>query len=467
MFLEIHKIYRFLHVSPRCMDTMPLDLNKLKRRPSEVSERPKKKIDRFDGLSEEEVQKLYTLEDYLEMNLDIVFVGINPSLTAAHRGRYYAGPGNHFYKLLHESGLTPRLVSFEEDYKLLQYSIGLTNIVARPTRSAVELKRTELKEGAKVVEEKLRLYKPRIAVFNGKCIYEVFANITFATKSKLYFGLQPERIGDTAIWVTPSSSARCANFPRMVDKLHFHTALNKYLHFLKGEITNVNVKEFCFEGSKQVIPSTSKMWRRKNISTFLHGGRVVNKNTLGLDASEEDIAPIHTAEFLVEKFNHEKDDEDENTLLNKEMCSQEIESRVSFNETVDKTEKNAKETVKFVDSGDVSDEMIVNRPETAEISDINRKEKKSRTIVINSTLNHENNAVNLANNEKRTSSRITRKSLEIHKLKNCNRNDTDFISLIKQKLSQKNSNDEDIAATTRSKSNSKRNKTNINDNDKH
>lgn len=445
------------------MDIMSsLDLNKLKKRSPEVSERPKKKIDRFDGLSEEEVQK-YTLEDYLETNLDIVFVGINPSLTAAHRGRYYAGPGNHFYKLLHESGLTPRFVNFEEDYKLLQYSIGLTNIVARPTRSAADLKRTELKEGSKIVEEKLRVYKPRIAVFNGKCIYEVFAHIT--AKSKFYFGLQPERIGDTAIWVTPSSSARCANFPRMVDKLHFYTALKKYLHFLKGEITNVNVKEFCFEGRKQFVPSTSKMWRRKNISTFLHGGRVVNKNTLCLNTSEEDIAPIYTAEFPVEKSNHEKYEKDKNTFLNKKICNQEIESQVSFNEIIEKTKRNMKEKKKPLDSGNVSDEMmVVNRSDIKEVSLIDKKEKKS-CIVINSTVNYENNAINLENNGKHTSLKITRKTQ--NNFKNRNGNDTDFMSLIKQRLSQKNSND-DTASITRSRSNSKRNKTtNISDNDEY
>ncbi|KAG5346915.1 TDG glycosylase, partial [Acromyrmex charruanus] len=429
----------------------PLDLNKLKKRPltKEVLEQPKKKIDRFDGLSEEEVQK-YTLQDYLEMNLDLVFVGINPSLMAAHRGRYYAGPGNHFYKLLHESGLTPRFVSFEEDYKLLQYSIGLTNIVERPTRSAVDLKRTELKEGSKVVEEKLKLYKPKIAVFNGKCIYEVFAHIT--TKSKFYFGLQPERIGDTAIWVTPSSSARCANFPRMVDKLHFYTGLKKYLHFLKGEITNVDLKEFCFEGRKQIIPSTSKMWRRKNVSTFLHGGRVVNKNTLCLDTSEEDIGSIRTVEFLVEKSN-QKYCKDENMSFNKEICSQKIESQETFDETVEKSEISMKETENLISNVNAE---IVNQSEIRQISEINGKEKKNCIVITNNISNHESNITNSENNEKYASSRITCKTLGTeNNLKNCNGSDTDFLSLIKQRLSQKSSNDA-IISSTRLKSNSKK-----------
>ncbi|KAG7208736.1 hypothetical protein KM043_014932 [Ampulex compressa] len=299
-----------------------LALSKLKKKtPLEMLEKPKKKCNRFDGLSEEEVQK-YTLIDYLEENLDMVFVGINPSLMAAHRGRYYAGSGNHFYKLLHESGLTPRFVSFEEDYKLLQYGIGLTNIVARATRSSADLKKSEIKEGATLVREKLEFYKPKIAIFNGKCIYEVFANKTH----QFNFGLQPERIGATAIWVIPSSSARCANFPRMQDKLHFYTSLKKYLQFLKGEIDKVDVKEFWFEGKcKQFIPSTSKMWRRKNLSAFLHGGRVANKDTVCLDTSDENVAIAHSTEFIIKKVNSESDSGEEvNSIAKKVQNSEEF-----------------------------------------------------------------------------------------------------------------------------------------------
>ncbi|XP_072761697.1 uncharacterized protein [Anoplolepis gracilipes] len=423
---------------------MSLDLKKLKRKSPEVFERPKKKIDRFDGLSEEEVQK-YTLEDYLDMNLDLVVVGINPSLMAAHRGRYYAGPGNHFYKLLHESGLTPRFVSFEEDYKLLQYSIGLTNIVTRATRSAAELKRTEIKEGAKVVEEKLKLYKPKVAVFNGKCIYEVFANIR-GNKGPFYFGLQPECIDDTAIWVTPSSSARCANFPRMVDKLHFYTALKKYLHFLKGELTtNVDMKEFQFDGKcKQSVPSTSKMWRRKNISTFLHGGRVVNKNTLCLDTSEEDIAAIHTAEFLVEKANNKKYNE------NEDSCNEENGNQALLDKIAEDTEQNLKTMEKVVASGDVNGDGIMvdaNKSNKEEASDVNRKENCNR--VPNTILNRKNVA-RCKSNEKCTSLKIIHKTVETrNNLKNSNRSDSlDFMSIIKQKLSQKSSNNNTTSITS-------------------
>lgn len=306
-----------------------LSLNKLKKKtPIEKINKQRKNINRFDGLTEEEVQQ-YTLPDYLKMNLDLVFVGINPSLMAAHRGRYYAGPGNHFYKLLHESGLTPRCLIYEEDYKLLQYGIGLTNIVTRATKSSADLKRTEIKEGSKIIEEKLKLYKPKIAVFNGKCIYEVFAN----KMGNFNFGLQLERINETAIWVTPSSSARCANFPRMTDKLHFFTALKKYLQFLKGEIKDINTEEFLFEGKcKQFIPKTSKMWRRKNISAFLHGGRIANKDTICLDTSDENIAIAYSTEFVVKKFqSNENNKTNEISEINESDSSQNFEECISQN----------------------------------------------------------------------------------------------------------------------------------------
>ncbi|XP_020284848.1 G/T mismatch-specific thymine DNA glycosylase-like [Pseudomyrmex gracilis] len=417
---------------------MSLDLNKLKKRVP--LERSKKKTDRYDGLSEKELEK-YMLEDYLEMNLDIVFVGINPSLMAAHRGRYYAGPGNHFYKLLHESGLTPRCISFEEDYKLLQYGIGLTNIVTRPTRSAADLKRAEIKEGTGIVEEKLKIYKPKIAVFNGKCIYEVFANLN--SKSTFYFGLQPERIGETAIWVTPSSSARCAHFPRMVDKLHFYTALKKYLDFLKGEITDVDVEEFQFEGKcKQSVASTSKMWRRKTMSTFLHGGRVVNKNTLCLDTSEEDIAAVRTTGFLLESLNHESHNKNKDMTKNEETHRVQSENRTLFNKPAEKTETNTMKIENFATPDTITGDIIVETM-NKEISDVDKNQDCS--AISNNTLSQES-TIHCKKNRKCKSSRITPRIVDIRStLKNKNKSESlDFISLIKQRLSQKTNDDDAI-----------------------
>ncbi|XP_063974269.1 G/T mismatch-specific thymine DNA glycosylase-like [Diachasmimorpha longicaudata] len=235
----------------------------------------KRKQNRFNGLSEEEVKKS-TLQDYLEPDLDLVFLGINPSLMAAYKGRYYAGPGNHFYKLLHASELVPRFINFEEDCNLLQHKIGLTNIVARATRSSADLSTAEIRKGCAVVVEKMKHFKPKIAIFNGKCIYQVFGE-NFK-RTDFHFGLQSEKIGNTAVWVVPSSSARCSNFPRMEDKLHFYRALKRHLMYLKGEIADVDLNEFIFKCQskpklsknvfvvKEILEGPSK--HERNVSSY-------------------------------------------------------------------------------------------------------------------------------------------------------------------------------------------------------
>lgn len=80
----------------------------------------------------------------------------------------------------------------EEDYKLLQLGIGFTNMVSRPTKGSADLTRKEIKEGSLILLEKLKRFKPKIAVFNGKLIFEVFSG-----KKDFNFGKQAETIDGT------------------------------------------------------------------------------------------------------------------------------------------------------------------------------------------------------------------------------------------------------------------------------
>ncbi len=66
-------------------------------------------------------------------------MGINPSLYAVHKGHHYGGPGNHFWKLLHMSGLIPNLFNANDDYRMPQYGIGFTNIVQRPSKAGSDI----------------------------------------------------------------------------------------------------------------------------------------------------------------------------------------------------------------------------------------------------------------------------------------------------------------------------------------
>ncbi|CAH0562006.1 unnamed protein product [Brassicogethes aeneus] len=208
--------------------------------PRPVKER--KKHDRFNGMPEEEVSKR-TLPDHLTENLDIIIIGINPGLFAAYKGHHYAGPGNHFWKCLYLAGLTSQQMSADEDYKLMQVGIGFTNMVSRATKGSADLTRKEIKEGSQILLEKLRKFRPKIAVFNGKLIYEVFSG-----KKDFKFGRQPDLVEgtNTHMWVMPSSSARCAQLPRAADKVPFYAALKKFRDYLNGVITEINEEEMVF-----------------------------------------------------------------------------------------------------------------------------------------------------------------------------------------------------------------------------
>lgn len=206
------------------------------------AEKKKRKIDRFNGMPEEEVI-LRTLPDHLAPDLDIVIIGFNPGLMAAYIGHHYAGPGNHFWKCMYLSGLVPEPKNCYDDFKLLDVGIGFTNICARTTRGSADLKRTEIKEGSVILKEKLREYRPKIAAFNGKGIYEIFSG-----SKNIYFGKQPELIEgtNTVAFVMPSSSARCAQLPRATDKVPFYDALRKLRDHLLGRIPQLDDAEVTF-----------------------------------------------------------------------------------------------------------------------------------------------------------------------------------------------------------------------------
>ncbi|PPQ88315.1 hypothetical protein CVT25_012375 [Psilocybe cyanescens] len=132
---------------------------------------------RISKLSSSKV-KLYDhlrpLEDNLELGLNIVFCGINPGQQSAEIGHHYGNPNNHFWGCLHESGLTNRRLDPREDATLPRdFSIGLTNLVARPTAQQNELSKTEQVAGVSKLLEKVARCKPRVLCFVGLGIADV------------------------------------------------------------------------------------------------------------------------------------------------------------------------------------------------------------------------------------------------------------------------------------------------------
>merc|ERR1711997_201670 len=125
----------------------------------------------------------------------------------------------------------------------LKLGIGFTNIVARTTKGVADLTKKEINEGSAILREKLCQFKPKVAVFNGKAIYEGYSG-----QKKFMFGRQPEPLNDGAtwLWVMPSSSARCAQLPRAVDKVPFFEALRKFRDYLTGKLAKIEDCEVVF-----------------------------------------------------------------------------------------------------------------------------------------------------------------------------------------------------------------------------
>ncbi|KAG9233162.1 uracil-DNA glycosylase-like protein [Amylocarpus encephaloides] len=117
---------------------------------------------------------LQGLTDTITPNLLCLFVGLNPGIQTATLGHPYAHPSNHFWRLLHSSGLTPHRQLAPAEYVLLpkEYQLGNTNIVDRATRNGGELSKDEMVAGAGVLDDKIRRSQPEVVCLVGKGIWE-------------------------------------------------------------------------------------------------------------------------------------------------------------------------------------------------------------------------------------------------------------------------------------------------------
>ncbi|XP_040895336.1 G/T mismatch-specific thymine DNA glycosylase isoform X2 [Toxotes jaculatrix] len=228
---------------------------------AEAAKKAKRILNRFNGMSVAEVMTK-TLPDVITYHLDILIIGINPGLLSAFKGHHYPNPGNHFWKCLFLSGLTDQQLNYMHDQSLPEkYSIGFTNMVERTTPGSKDLSSKEIREGGRQLLDKLQKYKPLIAAFNGKGIYEIFCKETFGVKAKnLEFGLQPYKIPETetVCYLMPSSSPRCAQFPRAQDKVHFYIKLKELRDQLKGLAPGSEVVETQYSFDLQLAKEDAK-----------------------------------------------------------------------------------------------------------------------------------------------------------------------------------------------------------------
>ena len=155
------------------------------------------------------------IPDRVAPDLDVLFVGINPGLGSAAAGHHFAGKGNPFWRLLHAAGLTRDLVVPADDVALPAHGLGITNVCPRPTRSAADLGREELREGARSLRDRIAALRPRIVALVGVSLYPH----VFPGGREPGPGAKRARLAGARVFVLPNPSGLNAAYPGFENKL--------------------------------------------------------------------------------------------------------------------------------------------------------------------------------------------------------------------------------------------------------
>jgi double-stranded uracil-DNA glycosylase len=150
------------------------------------------------------------LRDRVKPGVRVLFVGINPGQRSEAIGHHFAGFSNRFWPLLYDSKLVTERISAEDDDRLPEWGLGITNLIARMTPGIDTLRREEYVAGARVLRRKIRRFKPPVVALVGVSIYRSLFDVGSGTHVSL--GLQTEKLEGARVFVLPNPSGRNANF---------------------------------------------------------------------------------------------------------------------------------------------------------------------------------------------------------------------------------------------------------------
>ena len=160
--------------------------------------------------------------DVLAPGLAAIFCGINPGRASAAAAAHFANPRNDFWRLLHDAGFTPRLLAPSDQDELTAYGFGLTNAALRTTRGSGDLRKPDFAGSAARLERIAVELRPRAIAFVGKEAYRG------PFGGRPMHGLQERRLGDTVLFVLPSTSPANAAVP-YAERLRWFRELRRLL----------------------------------------------------------------------------------------------------------------------------------------------------------------------------------------------------------------------------------------------
>lgn len=154
-----------------------------------------------------------TLPDTVGPDMRLLVCGLNPSVHAADAGVGFVTPSNRFWRAAVQAGLAT--VERDAFHALRHHGLGMTDLVKRATRRADELDREEYAAGLDRVERLCERLRPGAVCMVG------LAGWRAAVDRKATAGWQDRRVGDSPVYVMPSTSGLNAHsrLPDLVDHL--------------------------------------------------------------------------------------------------------------------------------------------------------------------------------------------------------------------------------------------------------
>ncbi|HST26116.1 MAG TPA: mismatch-specific DNA-glycosylase [Gaiellaceae bacterium] len=160
--------------------------------------------------------------DVLAPGLRAVFCGINPGRFSAAAAAHFANPRNDFWRLLYDAGFTPRKLEPAEQFELLRFGYGVTNAAWRTTPGSGDLRKGDFEGAAGRLEQIATELRPGAIAFVGKEAYRG------AFGERPEHGLQERRLGETRLFVLPSTSPANAAVP-YAERLRWFGELRRLL----------------------------------------------------------------------------------------------------------------------------------------------------------------------------------------------------------------------------------------------
>jgi double-stranded uracil-DNA glycosylase len=143
----------------------------------------------------------HVLPDVLCPGLRLVICGSAAGAVSAAVGAYYAGPGNKFWRILAETGLTPRQFAPMEFREVMRFGIGLTDMTKTASGSDASLPRGS--DDVPGFIARIVRVRPRMVAFNGKRAAAAFYGVP---SRELPYGKGLPRADFPPVWIMPSTS---------------------------------------------------------------------------------------------------------------------------------------------------------------------------------------------------------------------------------------------------------------------